>query len=482
MSHRPGGTASRRHFLATQGMGIGSLALTWLLHQEGALAGEGPKQPPLEKPNYDLKPKAPPAPPRARAMIALFMQGGPSHLDLFDPKPELTKRNGTTFSGEIKYDNAGQASAKLFASPWKFGPRGACGMELSELVPCLGGIADDITLVRSFQTDVNNHGQSINALNTGRSLGGRPVLGSWLTYALGSESQNLPAYCVLTDPGGLPVLGVDNWSNGWLPSLYQGTVIRPTEPRVPNLDPPAHVRGAPRRLFLEYLEGLNAEHLAAHPGEQDLGARIASYELAARMQTAAKEALDLSGESAATRALYGLDDSETREFGTRCLLARRLVERGVRFVQVCTGNQNWDHHGGIAQLLPKMCRKVDRPSAALVTDLKRRGLLDETVVFWGGEMGRLPVIQNEKNIGRDHNTHGFSVWLAGGGFKGGHVHGATDEVGHKAVTDIVKHTDYHATLLSLFGLDHTALTFTRPNGEASLVDGQPARIVTELLA
>jgi hypothetical protein len=472
--------STRRHFLASQGMSIGSLALAWLLHRDGVLAA--PVKPLLERPVYDLKPKSPPAPARAHSMIALFMQGGPSHLDLFDPKPELIKRNGKSFTGDIKYDNAGEASAKLFASPWKFRKQGQCGMELSELLPFLGEVADEITLVRSMQTAVNNHEQSITALNTGRIAAGRPVVGSWLTYALGSASQDLPAYCVLTDPGGLPVVGVDNWSSGWLPSLYQGTVIRPREPRIANLDPPPHLKGRVQERYLDLLGQLNRAHLKEHPAEQDLAARIASYELAARMQTCAKDALDISRESPATLRLYGIDDPATRDFGARCLIARRLVERGVRFVQVCTGNQHWDHHGGIVKQLPAMCRKVDRPSAALVRDLSQRGLLDSTVVSWGGEMGRLPVIQNEKNIGRDHNTHGFSVWLAGGGFKAGHVHGATDEVGHKAAEGRVTHSDYHATLLHLFGLDHQKLAFRRPNGDASLVDGQPARVVIELLA
>jgi Protein of unknown function (DUF1501) len=470
----------RRHFLASQGLGLGTIALTWMLHRDGVLGA--PPKPTLERPVYDLKPKASPAPAKARAMISLWMQGGPSHIDLFDPKPELRKRHLQNFDGEIKYDNAGQASAKLFASPWNFQRHGGCGMELSELLPCLGGVADDLTLVRSMTTGVNNHGQSISALTTGRITPGRPVLGSWLTYALGTESQDLPAYCVLTDPGGLPVLGVDTWSSGWLPSLYQGTVIRPRDPRIANLDPPALLRGAPQRRQLEFLSDLNRQHLAAHPGETDLAARVASYELAARMQTAAKEALDLSGESAATLRLYGIDDSVTREYGTRCLIARRLIERGVRFVQVCTGNQSWDHHGGIVKQLPAMCQKVDRPSAALVRDLRQRGLLDSTIVHWGGEMGRLPVVQNEQNIGRDHNTYGFSSWVAGGGFKGGYVHGATDEFGHMAVENVVNHCDYLATILHLFGLDHTELTFNRPGRVASLIDGQPARIVQGLLA
>jgi hypothetical protein len=471
--------STRRHFLAAQGMSIGSVALAWLLHQEGVLGA--PPKPPMERPAYDLKPKTPLQPARARAMISMFMQGGPSHLDLFDPKPELTRLSGTKYSGEIKYDNAGQASAKLFGSPWGFAPQGQCGMELSELVPGLGEIADEITLVRSMHTGVNNHGQSIYALNSGRITPGRPVVGSWLTYALGTESQDLPAYCVLTDPGGLPVIGVENWTNGWLPSLYQGTVVRPREPRILNLDPPPHLDGPVQQRFLDYLGQLNQEHLRQHPGEHDLAARIASYELAARMQTAAKEALEISRETAATHRLYGLDHPATREFGTRCLIARRLVERGVRFVQVCTGNQNWDHHGNIAVRLPEMCQKVDRPSAALVRDLKQRGLLETTIVQWGGEMGRLPVIQNEKSIGRDHNTFGFTMWLAGGGFKAGYVHGATDELGHKAVENVVNHYDYHATLLHLFGLDHQQLSFQRPNGEGSLIDGQSARVVLEML-
>ena len=472
--------SSRRHFLAQQSLGIGSVALAWLLNQDVLRAA--PTKPNLEKPTYDLKPKMPPRPAQARAMISIFMQGGPSHIDLFDPKPELSKRNGQNFTGDIKYDNAAESSAKLLGTPWKFAPRGECGMELSELLPHLGEVADEITLVRSMHTGVNNHGQSINALNGGRSTSGRPVLGSWLTYALGCESDELPAYVVLSDPTGLPVLGVDNWSCGWLPSLYQGTVVRPTEPRILNLDPPPSVTPGAQQRFLNYLQQLNAEHLKQRPGEDDLAARIASYELAAKMQTAAKEALDLSRETAETHKLYGTDRPETKAWGERCLIARRMVERGVRFVQIPCGNQHWDHHGGIQKSLPLRCQQSDQPTAALVKDLGRRGLLDSTLVHWGGEMGRLPVVQNEKNIGRDHNTYGFSVWLAGGGLKAGYVHGATDEFGHKAVENVVNHYDFHATLLHLFGLTPDRLAFQRPSGIGSLLDGQPGRIVRELLA
>ena len=414
-------------------------------------------------------------------MISMFMQGGPSHLDLFDPKPELTKRHLHNFTGEIKYDNAAESSAKLFAGPWKFAPQGQCGTELSELVPHLGGIADDVTLIRSMHTGVNNHGQSIYALHNGRTTGGRPCLGSWITYALGSESQNLPAFVILSDPRGLPVLGTDNWAGGWLPSLYQGTVVRPREPRILNLDPPPNLAGLPQEQFLKFLNEINERHLAEHPGETDLAARMSNYELAARMQTAAKEALDVSQETAATHKLYGLDQEPTREFGTRCLIARRLVERGVRFVQIYTGTQEWDHHGAILTALPNACRKIDQPSAALVRDLKQRGLLDSTLVHWGGEMGRLPVVQNEKNIGRDHNTFGFSMWLAGGGIKAGCVYGETDEFGHKAVKDVVNHYDYHATLLHLLGFEAKELAFQRPNGKATLLDGQDGKIVSGIL-
>ena len=470
---------TRRHFLAQQSFGLGSLALAWLLDQDGLLAA--PAKPALQQETFDLKPRPPARKPRATAMISMFMQGGPSHVDLFDPKPELVKHHLQNYTGDIDYDNVGQASTKLFSGPWKFSKQGECGMELSELLPALGRVADDICLIRSMHTGISGHETGISAMNTGRSQRGRPSLGAWLAYALGSENQDLPAYMVLRDPASLPVLGVENWQNAWLPSGCRGTIIRPQEPRIANLEPPADFRGATQQRILSYLQRINREHFERHPGEHDLAARIQSYELAARMQVAAKEALDISRETASTHKLYGIDDPLTRDYGTRCLIGRRLVERGVRFVQVLTGDQHWDHHGGIVRSLPEVCRRTDKPSAALVHDLKQRGLLDTTLVHWGGEIGRLPVIQNEKNIGRDHNGRGFSMWLAGGGTKAGYVHGETDEVGHKAVTDVVNHYDYHATLFHLFGLDPQQVTFTRPNGPSSLIDGQPGQVVASIL-
>jgi hypothetical protein len=472
--------STRRHFLSSQAMGLGSIAMACLLQEESLRAN--PRKPDTQPATFDLVAKPPHHPARAQAVISLWMQGGPSHIDLFDPKPKLNELDGQKFPGKVKYDNAAQASAKVLGSPWKFSNHGECGMEISELLPSTAGIADDITLIRSMHTGVNNHGQSIRALTNGTILGGQPALGSWVSYGLGSEATDLPAYLALIDPGQLPVMGVENWSNGYLPALYQGTVIRPREPRILNLTAPQRMRGRPQELYLQFLENLNRYHQLQRPGELDLEARVSVIRLASRMQTAAREALDLGQETEATRKLYGMDEPATAEYGARCLIARRMVERGVRFVQVFTQNQFWDHHGGIKKSLPAACKKVDKPSAALVTDLKQRGLLDSTVVHWGGEMGRLPVVQNEANIGRDHNTHGFSMWVAGGGFKGGCTYGKTDEFGHQAVENVVNHYDYHATLLHLLGLDPDKLVYEHNGRERKLIAQQPGRIVKEILA
>jgi hypothetical protein len=480
---------SRRHLLHTSAFGLGSLAAAWLLKQDGLLAAEStaPVKPELVRRTFDLLPKPPQHRPQACAMISMLMLGGPSQIDLFDPKPELMRRNGQSFPGDVKFDNPAQASREIMAPAWKFRRHGDCGMELSELVPHLAGIADQITLIRSMHTGVNNHLPSNFALNTGSAVRGRAVLGSWLLSALGSETQELPAYVALTDPRGLPLIGGENWNHGRLPSIYQGTMVRPTDPRMFNLDPPKHLRGAPQAAQLELLEQFNQQHLAHHPGENDLEARIASYQLAARMQLAAKEAFDHSGESEATLRMYGIDRDVTRSYGTRCLIARRLVERGVRFVQILCHGQVWDHHGSILTALPERCLEIDQPAAALVRDLKQRGLLDSTLVHWGGEMGRLPVIQfreglgRRDKVGRDHNTYGFSMWVAGGGFRGGYVHGSTDEFSHYAVEGIVNHYDWLATVLHLFGLDHQRLSFRVGPREIKLVENADARVVHELL-
>jgi len=477
---------SRRHFLYSGAFGLGTLGLTDLLRRDGLMAAD-PIKPDLEPKSFDLLPRKPHFAPKAKAMISIFLIGGPCQISLFDYKPKLKELDGKDFPGEVNYDNPAQASRKVMGPPWKFKKYGKCGTEMAEIIPHIGGIADDICLIRSMHTGVNNHLPSMYALNCGKGVGGRATLGSWLTYGLGSETQELPAFVAMTDPRGLPLIGGENWTNGPLPSLYQGTVARPREPRISNLDPPDFLKGEPQKAQLDLLRQLNGEYSVGRPGESDLQARMASYELAAKMQLAAKEAFDISKESKETHALYGIDDEKTKDYGTRCLIARRLIERGVRYVQLWNTGQNWDHHSDILQALPDRCREVDKPSAALVTDLKRRGLLDSTVVHWGGEMGRLPVVQHVPGtpldkVGRDHNTYGFSMWVAGGGFKGGTAYGETDEFSHKAVKDIVTHQDWLTTLLYQFGIDEEKLVFKKGTRELTLLDGAKGRLVKGILA
>ncbi len=464
-------------------MGVGGVALACLLQNENLLArpasvSAGPR-------SFDMKPKQTHFAPQAKAMISMFMHGGPAHMDLMDPKPELSKYDGTEYTGDVKFSFVNRATKTLMGSRWKFKPRGECGTEISELLPHLSNIVDDICVVRSMHTGFNGHEVSIRYWHGGiPATLGRPTLGSWITYGLGCESQDLPAYMVMTDPGGHPVDGVHNWTNGWMPPLYQGTVLRPKEPRILNLQPPAHLQGRLQQQNLALLARLNRDHLARHPGETDLEARIASYELAARMQIAASEALDISAETESTRKMYGIDRPETKEYGTRCLLARRLIERGVRFVQLFLGGQPWDHHSSIHTNLPAVCRRTDQPAAALVRDLKQRGLLDTTIVHWGGEIGRLHVTENQgegKKAGRDHNGQGFSAWFAGGGIRGGMTFGETDEFGHRAVVDRVTPNDIQATLLHQLGLDHTKLAYHYNSREQKLTDGRECRVVHEIL-
>ncbi len=474
---------TRRGFLAENAMGIGGVALAWLMQQERAHAKPRTVD---ARPHNDLHLRQPHFPARATAMISLFQHGGPSHMDLTDPKPELQKFSGTDYPGEVQFSFVNDASKKLLGSPWKFSAHGQCGTELSELLPHTAEIVDDLCLIRSMHTGANGHEVSIRYFHGGiPGVVGRPTLGSWLVYALGSESQNLPAYMVLSDPGGLPVDGVTNWSNGFMPALFQGTVLRPKEPRIHNLQPPAHLAGKFQRQNLDLLQAMNARYQETHPAEAELEARIQSYELAARMQTAAAEALDISQETQATQKLYGLDRDETREYGTRCLIARRLVERGVRFVQLFHNGQPWDNHSDLKVGLPSICRKTDQPAAALVQDLKQRGLLDSTIVHWGGEIGRLPVTQNQggpEKAGRDHNGQGFSIWLAGGGIKGGMAFGKTDEFGHRAVENVVTPNDFQATLMNRFGLKYDELVFPHNSQEQIITNKRPARVVSEILS
>ena len=420
--------------------------------------------------------------PRAKHVIFCFMSGGVSQVDSFDPKPELTRYSGTDFQGDIHYSFVKRASKKLLGSPWKFTPHGQCGIELSELLPHLAEIVDDICLIRSMHTGANGHEVSIRYFHSGiPGVLGRPTLGSWLVYGLGCETQDLPAYLVLTDPGGHPVDGVNNWSNGFMPALFQGTLLRPREPRILNLDAPPHLRGSLQAQNLQFLQTLNRRHLERHAGESDLEARIASFELAARMQSyelafrmqaSVPELMDFETETEATQQMYGLDLEASREFGTQCLAARRMVEKGVRFVQLYHGAGSagkWDAHNEIKKRYDREAPRVDKPIAGLLSDLKQRGLLEDTIVWWGAEFGRTPYAQ-DRGTGRDHNPDGFTVWLAGGGLKPGFAYGSTDEFGHAAVQKKMHMHDLHATLLHALGIDHLQLTYRYSGRDFRLTD------------
>jgi len=448
---------TRRAFLARNASGLGALALTHLLAADAGAA----------RPADPLVPRAPHHTPRARSVICLFQHGGPSQMDLFDPKPELTRQHGKAYAGSLEAHFHTQVG-KVLASPYKFQKCGRSGIELSELLPYTGRIIDEATLVRSMVSESVDHEAALRFIHSGKTFAGRPGWGSWVLYGLGSMRQDLPAYVVLSDPGGLPVDGTGNWSSGFLPAVYQGTPFRAGGAPVANLVPPADLPAAGRRNQLDFLAELNAAHLRQHARDTELEARVRHYELAARMQTSVPDVVDLSKETEETKRLYGLDQPKTAEYGRRCLLARRLVEQGVRFVQIFLSGQPWDTHDRNAARLKDLCAMTDRPSAALVTDLKRRGLLDSTIVLWTGEFGRLPVSQGTD--GRDHNRHAFSLWIAGGGFKPGYVHGATDEFGYRAVKDVVRVPDLHATLLHALGLDHTRLTVPHEGRDDSLTD------------
>ena len=458
----------RRAFLSQYAGSLGGLALAHLLQSSDRMA-QGKE---IEKKSNVG---------RAKSIICLFQHGGPSQMDLFDPKPELTKWHGKPYPGgslEVHFD---KQMGNVLGSPFGFRQHGQCGMELCELLPHTAKIVDDITMVRSMNTESVDHESALRLIHTGRFLAGMPVMGSWIVYALGTENANLPAYVVLGDPGGLPVDGQRNWSSGWLAAVYQGTMFRSGKSPVLHLETPAGVVEPARRNQLQFIEDLNRRFLNQHPESTELAARIANFETAARMQTTVPEILDVSTETESTRELYGLNRPETKEYGTRCLLARRLVERGVRFVQIFLNGQPWDTHSKNAESLKGLCARTDQPSAALVHDLKQRGLLDSTIVMWTGEFGRLPVSQGTD--GRDHNRHAFSLWIAGGGFRQGYTHGATDDFGYKAVEDVVTVHDLQATLLEALGIDHRQLTHPHDGRETSLTDAEvtKARVIRELL-
>lgn len=420
-------------------------------------------------PYADTRPRLPHRRPAARSVIHLFMNGGPSQMDLFDPKPYLDQHHGESFFDKIagEVESPGSAGA-IFRCPYQFAQHGQSGMWVSDVLPHLAKHVDDLALIRSMYTTNLTHEPAVYLIQSGRMTPGRPTLGAWVTYGLGSENQDLPAYVVLDDPLGLPVNGVENWQAGFLPAMFQGTRLRSQGKPLLNLEPDTgrstRVVSSARTLRAE----LDRLHEAQRPGQDPLAARIASYELAARMQMAASDALDLAQESPATHRVYGIGQAPTDSYGRRCLMARRLVERGVRFVQLYINSQIWDNHNEIEKGHRDACARTDLPIAGLLEDLKQRGLLESTLVVWGGEFGRLPIAQlpGDKNIqraGRDHNKNAFCCWMAGAGVRGGTTYGATDELGLAAIEDRVSVPDWHATILHLLGLDHERL-FIHQNG------------------
>ena len=463
---------SRREFLEQAGLGFGGLAASCLLAQDaGAAVSQNP-----------LAAKPAPLQAKAKSVIFLFMHGGPSHLDTFDPKPLLQQYDGQPVPESFRnldFQFTKMDKVPLLGTPRKFVRHGESGLEVSDLFSRVARHADDLAVVRSCHHNGFTHITGQNWMNTGWAQVGRPSLGSWVVYGLGSESENLPAYVVMLDGGiksGSPAYG-----SGFLPAMYQGTVLRSEGPPILNIRRPGGTNADRQRHLMEKLDWFNRQHLATRSHDSELEARMTAYELAFRMQTSAPEVVDISSETASTQAMYGLDDPVTRPFGKQCLLARRMVERGVRFIQLYSGCGNngaspgWDGHNQIDYNHETMAAQVDKPIAGLLSDLKSRGLLDQTLLVWGGDFGRTPFTDGgeggaRNNAGRDHNPYGFTVWMAGGGIKGGQVIGATDEIGLNAVQDKVHVHDLHATILTLLGLEHENLTFPFQGRQFRLTD------------
>lgn len=459
---------TRREWLAAAGGGFGALALGAIDALE-ARAADGP-----------LVPKKPHFAPKAKSCIFLFMEGGPSHIDTFDPKPTLNKLAGQPLPASFgKVILAmGENNAPLLASPRKWKQHGQSGLWVSEWLPEIAKHADDLAVIKSCVADGINHSAGVCQMNTGSILGGRPSLGAWVTYGLGTVNQNLPAFVVMQDSQSSVVNGPRNWSAGFMPAVYQGTRLQGGNEPIPNLNTPEGVSENVQRGKLDFLNAINTDFARKHPDQTELDARLTSYELAFRMQAEAPKAVDLSQETNATKSLYGLEDKETQSMARLCLLARRLVERGTRFVQIYHGaGSKWDAHTKLEENHSGLCRSMDRPVAALLTDLKARGLLDETLVVWGGEFGRTPM--SEKGGGRDHNPSGFTMWMAGGGVKGGQSIGSTDEIGLRATENKLHVHDLHATILWLMGLGNMDLVYKykgRPE-RPTLNEGEPYKAI-----
>lgn len=467
LANRPPCGRTRREFLLQWGGGFAAIPLIDLLRADAQ---------PLHAAQH--------FPAKAKRVVFFFLNGGPSQVDTFDHKPALKKHEGQDYHRKLQIGSNGRPVGKLAPSPFPFKKHGESGLEISSLFPNVARFADDLCVIRSMYADTPTHSPGILQMNSGSIVTGRPSLGSWLSYGLGSSNDNLPSYVVMTDHRGGPRGGAAAWTSGFMPAAYQGTLFRGQGAPILNLNAPEGVGQETQRRSLEVLARLNRRHLEQRGGETELAARIQAYELAYRMQTGAAEAVDVEAEPNATKDLYGLSRKETEYFGRQCLLTRRLLERGVRYVQLYSGGgpDSWDAHDDCRDNHLRHATEIDRPIAALIEDLKRRGMWEETLLIWGGEFGRTPTSEGVGKPGRDHNHYGFSMWLAGGGVKGGQAIGATDDVGFTAVENRAHVSDLHATILRLLGLDHEQLTYFHEGLDQRLTGVQPRRVLTEVLA
>ena len=476
---------TRREFLWQTGGAFTSVALTGLLDRDGFLSTQTRAADGVSTFVNPLAPKAPHGLAKAKSVIFLFMYGGPSHVDTFDYKPVLYKLDGQTIPVKTKGRGGAKNEGRVVGPKWNFKQYGQSGQWVSDLFPYLSRHVDDIAFIKSMTADSPIHGSAMLQMNSGRILSGSPALGSWVNYGLGSENENLPGFVVMLDPSGGPISGAKNWSSGYMPATYQGTLLRSKGTPVLDLNLPEGMTREVERDLLDTLNEANRDHLARRVENTNLAARIASYELAYKMQQHAPEAIELSQETEETLELYGLNQERTRDFGRRCLLARRLVERGVRFIQLYSGGShndaNWDAHGDLEKNHNFHAGNTDQPVAALLTDLKRRGLLDETLVVWGGEFGRQPIAEYAKGTGRDHNSYGFTMWMAGGGVRGGQSVGQTDELGSAAVDSPFHVKHLHATILHQLGFDPNKLSYFYGSLDQKLVGVEHVEPIRQII-
>ncbi len=487
MNHRTGFCGrTRREFLWEAGGAFTGLALTSLLSQDGFLARQSVAADGITPVENPLWARPSQRPPRATSVVFLFMYGGPSHVDTFDYKPDMYALDGKTVDVKTKGRGGTKNQGRVVGPKWKFRQYGQCGKWISDLFPYLGQCADDIAFIHSMTADSPIHGSAMLQMNSGKILSGSPCLGSWVNYGLGTVNENLPGFVVMLDPTGGPISGAKNWSSGYMPATYQGTILRSEGAPILDLQPPRGIDRPQQRRLLDTLQGLNDRHHLRHVENSELAARIASYELAYKMQQHAPEAVDLSSEPQHVKDLYGIGVEPTDNFGRRCLLARRLIQRGVRFVQIYAGGNhldtNWDAHGDLVKNHSFHAGRTDRPIAGLLQDLKQHGLLDTTLVIWGGEFGRQPTAEYAEGTGRDHNAYGFTMWLAGGGIRGGISCGSTDELGAAAVERPLHVKHLHATILQQLGLDPNRLAYFYGGLNQRLVGVEPVEPIHELIA